>query len=151
MQGRKNPFNQRRQTAQDDDLGVPESNNIHQQPTFGPGAGDQVHGGKGVGKSGTTERKNTSGTLNRNESQSQLTTSFEPMDQREVELRAQSGENSQLFMESSQFTTAGGNNGGGQAQMMGRFGMGADFAGQDFDHDGVEAAMGMQGPASHNQ
>lgn len=46
------------------------------------------------------ERKNTSGTLNRNESQSQLTTSFEPMDQREVELRAQSGENSQMFMES---------------------------------------------------
>ena len=34
------------------------------------------------------ERKNTSGTLNRNESQSQLTTSFEPLDQREVELRA---------------------------------------------------------------
>ena len=51
------------------------------------------------------ERKNTSGTLNRNESQSQLTTSFEPMDQREVELRAQSGENSQMFME-SQFTNA---------------------------------------------
>ena len=46
------------------------------------------------------ERKNTSGTLNRNESQSQLTTSFEPLDQREVELRAQSGENSQLFMDS---------------------------------------------------
>jgi hypothetical protein len=47
-----------------------------------------------------SDRKNTSGTLNRNESQSQLTTSFEPHDQREVELRAQSGENSQLFLES---------------------------------------------------
>ena len=50
------------------------------------------------------------------------------MDQREVELRAQSGENSQLFME-SQFTT---NNGGG-LQMMGRFG-GADFGGHEFEH-----------------
>ena len=58
------------------------------------------------------------------------------MDQREVELRAQSGENSQLFME-SQFTT---NNGGGM-QMMGRFG-GTDFGGHEFEHDGsVEAAM----------
>lgn len=97
---------------------------IHAQPTFGP----SHH------KTTGTERKNTSGTLNRNESQSQLTTSFEPMvDQREVELRAQSGENSQLFMESSQFST--GNNGQGGQQMMGRFG--GDFGGgSDFDHDG---------------
>ena len=52
------------------------------------------------------ERKNTSGTLNRNESKTQLTTDFEGGDSREVELRAQSGENSQLFME-SQFTQSG--------------------------------------------
>ena len=46
------------------------------------------------------ERKNTAGTLNRNESKTQLTNDFEGGDSREVELRAQSGENSQLFMES---------------------------------------------------
>lgn len=63
-----------------------------------------------------------------------MTTSFEPLDQREVELRAQSGENSQLFME-SQFTT----NAGG-LQMMGRFG-GADFGGNEFDQEGGEGGM----------
>ena len=53
---------------------------MHAQPTFGPGS----HAGMVQG-----ERKHTSGTLNRNESQSQLTTSFEPLDQREVDLRIQ--------------------------------------------------------------
>lgn len=34
--------------------------------------------------------------------------------------------------------------------MMGRFGVGADFVGPEFEHDGgVEAAMGMQGPGDH--
>ena len=78
---------------------------------------------------GPSDRKNTSGTLNRNESQSQLTTSFEPLDQREVELRAQSGENSQLFLE-SQFTNAGG------MQVMGRFNNMDGFAsGNEFNDD----------------
>ena len=81
------------------------------------------------------ERKNTSGTLNRNESQSQLTTSFDPIDQREVELRAQSGENSQLFME-SQFT-----NGGGM-QMMNRFNNMDSFGANEFEDD---RELGMAG------
>ena len=84
------------------------------------------------------ERKNTSGTLNRNESQSQLTTSFEPIDQREVELRAQSGENSQLFMD-SQF-----NNAGGSMQMMNRFNNMDSFGGNEFDDDRDMGIMGGQ-------
>ena len=80
------------------------------------------------------ERKNTSGTLNRNESQSQLTTSFEPLDQREVELRAQSGENSQLFMD-SQFSNAP------SMQVMNRFNTMDGFGGgNEFDD---EREMGM--------
>mmetsp|Transcript_41490 Transcript_41490/g.54606 ORF Transcript_41490/g.54606 Transcript_41490/m.54606 type:complete len:86 (-) Transcript_41490:1686-1943(-) len=81
------------------------------------------------------ERKNTSGTLNRNESQSQLTTSFEPMDQREVELRAQSGENSQLFME-SQFTNA-------NVPMMGRFNTMDGFGNNEFDSDPAQHGMSI--------
>ena len=42
------------------------------------------------------DRKNTSGTLNRNESQSQLT-NLEPLEGKEVELKAQPDEHSQLF------------------------------------------------------
>jgi len=42
------------------------------------------------------DRKNTSGTLNRNESQSQLT-NLEPLEGKEVELKAQRDEHSQLF------------------------------------------------------
>ena len=88
----KNPFNQRRQTASEDDLA--------DVPNFGGQQAKPLPISKGV------ERKNTSGTLNRNESKTQLTTDFEGGDSREVELRAQSGENSQLFME-SQFTQSG--------------------------------------------
>ena len=88
----KNPFNQRRQTASEDDLA--------DVPNFGGQQGKPLPISKGV------ERKNTSGTLNRNESKTQLTTDFDGHDSREVELRAQSGENSQLFME-SQFTQSG--------------------------------------------
>ena len=48
------------------------------------------------------ERKGTSGTLNRNESQSQLTNFDEP---KEVELKAQRDENSNLFQDSFQQST----------------------------------------------
>jgi hypothetical protein len=91
------------------------------------------------------ERKNTSGTLNRNESQSQLTTSFEPMDQREVELRAQSGENSQMFME-SQFTSANASNAGmgGQGGIMGRFNTMDGFGPGEFGEDVHGQGMPMQ-------
>ena len=47
------------------------------------------------------DRKNTSGTLNRNDSQSQLT-NLEPLDGKEVELKAQRDEHSQLFQDSLQ-------------------------------------------------
>ena len=113
-----------------------EPGSIQQQPTFGPGQVAATLGaepGFPGGKAKPGERKNTSGTLNRNESQSQLTTSFEPLDQREVELRAQSGENSQLFME-SQFTNAGG------LQVMNRFNNMDSFGGNEFEDD---REMGM--------
>ena len=80
----KNPFNQRRQTASEDDLDG--------TPTFSHGNGQIAKGG---------ERKQTAGTLNRNVSKTELTSEYEQhQDSREVELRAQDGENSQLFMES---------------------------------------------------
>jgi hypothetical protein len=45
------------------------------------------------------DRKNTTGTLNRHDSQSQLT-NFDALDSREVELKAQKDENSALFQDS---------------------------------------------------
>jgi len=66
-----------------------------------------------------------------------LTTSFEPVDQREVELRAQSGENSQLFME-SQFTNAA---------MMGRFNNAEDFGPGEFEDDREIGFAGINGGA----
>ena len=59
----KNPFNQRRQTAQEDEFN---------ESTFaGPGQQQQPPVDAPTGRNGRqNERKNTSGTLNRNESQS---------------------------------------------------------------------------------
>ena len=70
----KNPFNQRRQTASEDDFAEMGSKKNITSQTVG-------------------DRKNTAGTLNRNESQSQLTTNFNNndsigQDSREVELKA---------------------------------------------------------------
>lgn len=78
MRSGKNPFNQRRQTASEDDLA--------DVPSFGGGQQLPKHG---VGVPKGVDRKQTSGTLNRNESKTQLTTDFEAReDSREVELRA---------------------------------------------------------------
>ena len=59
--GRKNPFNQRRSTTNEEENQDGSPGQVSQQPTFGPG-----QSGAPTGKAG--ERKNTAGTLNRNES-----------------------------------------------------------------------------------
>lgn len=69
-----------------------------------------------------------------------MATNFEPMDQKEVELRAQSGENSQLFMD-SQFSNA---NSGGVMQMMNRFNNLDGFGPTEFGEDQNQAAMGVE-------
>ena len=81
----KNPFNQRRSTAQEEDIDemLPNKKLTNVNMTAPSG----------------NERKGTSGQLNRNESTSHLTQNVS-QDNRQVELKAQSGEHSQLFMES---------------------------------------------------